>query len=161
MQLAIGLLGSEIEHSGRCSIFAFERRERDLGLGVGVRQGVDQLGRRRGAVGTHHRPALHIAPAAQQGRQRRRLRAVVRRLGHGAAPPAQQVVDQGHAVAFGDRQHLVHAVRVERGIGQFGAIAAGHLQPLLAAAVAHQQLTAGVQAGQGNDQRGEHAGRLL
>ena len=84
---------------------ARQRRETEFGRRVGMLQRIDQLGR-QGSVG-----AGGVRPAPRQGHDaglfRRVLRGVRRATAAGAAP-AQEVVDQGQAAAFTDRQDLVY-----------------------------------------------------
>ena len=139
-------------HPGHRRIDALEGWKAQLGRGVGMFQQVDQLGRR--AVG-------RVPPGLQQGSHPGLFACIAGRLRRLAAARAHQVVDQGQAAAFGERQDFVHAVGVEGGETRFGRIVPVQVQPDAAVLVTDHQFAAGEQRRQHDHQRAEHAWQFL
>ena len=158
MQLASRITRGCCQRACGGRVGTLERGKRQLGWRVGMCERVDQL-QGPGSVGG----LLAVRPVAQQCGERSRLALVGRRPGQLALAlvMTQQVVDQRHAAARGHRQHFMQAVGIEGRKGDFREVVAAQLEPHFALAVAHQQLAAGVQRGQRDDQRGKHARRLL
>src|SRR5215475_9173951 len=72
-----------------------------------------------------------------------------------------QVVDECQPVPRGDREDLMHAVRVEGGEGHLGGLRAAQLQPYFPVAVTHQEGTTGIERREHQDEGGKHPGSLL
>ncbi|CAO3433249.1 hypothetical protein [Azospirillum endophyticum] len=151
MKVAAGKRRRSGQHAGHRGISPLQRREAQLGVGVGVLQRVYQLA---------ERPLIGI-PVRQQSGHGLGFPAVIRRLRRAVRSGTDEIVGQGEPMTGGDRQHLVHAVGIEGGEGNLRRISGAQVEPDLAPLVPHQQFAAGGQGGQHDHQRGEHAGLLL
>ena len=155
MQLAARLPRRCGQHRGLRGVRTLERLKRQRGRCVGMGQWVDQFG--GPVVGL----ALLGTPVLQQRGERSGLGVVGRRARPAATAFAQQVVNQHRAVARCEGQHFVHTVGVEGHKCNLRRIATAQVQPHFAAPMAHHDVAPGMQGGQADDQRAEHAGRFF
>src|SRR5262249_22487029 len=107
------------------------------------------------------RRRLAVPPFLKQRRGVRRLFLVARRPECGAFALAYEIVDERGPAAGGDRENLLHAVRVEGGKCHLGRIVVCEVEPHFALLVTNYKLSTRRQRGQRQHERRKHARRLL
>jgi hypothetical protein len=151
MDVAQRALGGGDNHRRDRRIRAFQRLKTEFGRRVGVRQQIDKLFRfgivrlvfvvvRVGILRLRCFRSGRLDSLPQQRRQGLLHIGIVRHLRQTSGAETHKVVHQHQPVARGDGQHLVHAVRVERGEGDVRWFLAPQVQPDFAVLVPHDQI---------------------